>query len=57
MNTKFLAKSNQRGIAMIEYALLLMVVAVGIYAALDWDSLATKLQAIITSVVTALTPS
>lgn len=54
---RLLTQKNQRGIAMIEYALLLMVVAVGIYAALDWDSLALKLQAIIGSVVTALTPS
>ena len=51
---KFLTKKNERGIAMIEYALLLAMVAVAVYAALDWTELLAKIQAIIDSVVTKL---
>ncbi len=47
-------KKNERGIAIIEYALLLALVAVAVYAALDWTALLTNIQNIIDAIVAKL---
>lgn len=47
-------KKNERGIAMIEYALLIALVAIGIYAATEWDALLTAINKVITDIVTAI---
>ena len=42
---------DERGIAVIEYVLLLSLVVVAVYAALTWTGLGTALQAVITEVI------
>lgn len=43
-------KKNERGIAMIEYALLIALVAVAVYAAVDWSTLKTAIEGVITAI-------
>ncbi len=54
MNLKFLNTKNQRGIAMIEYALLIALVAVAVYAAIDWSSLKLAIEGVITDITSKL---
>lgn len=46
--------ADAEGIAVIEYVLLLSLVVIGVFVALNWTGLLTKLQSIITALIAAL---
>ncbi len=50
-------KKNERGIAMIEYALLIALVAIGVYAATNWTGLLTAINGVITDISAAISGS
>jgi Flp pilus assembly pilin Flp len=48
---------NERGIAIIEYALLLGMLAVAVYGVINWTSIGTAIAAVIADIVALINPA